>query len=276
MREIPIDLIQHTINELVRAPNVRAVFVYHSNGDLAAKSGSEAEAEQDLLQQMPSGLLSATKRMAERSGNANEAQSVVLPDDDLYLLLFWLAFEYFLVVSLSKPANPYSPPHSVLKTCDLIRLILQPERPGKQALSSGGLDLQTEIYIERLLDSEEVIKDTWQRPNLYDLSYLEAQHKQVVEIAEDILANKIGLIEGARLLLRLRPTVTQDDFDPGFIPLMAFVSETDDLPVGKDRQLWASDALLEKDKEIQKAEELYRDDVFAACQVIIERFRASS
>jgi hypothetical protein len=272
MREISFELIQQATNELMRAPNVRAVFVCQINGDIVVKSDSENKVEQGILQEIASSVLPATKRMAAQSDNANESQSISLPDDDLYLLVFWLAYEYFLIVSFSTPTNPYSPPHSTIKTCNLLRYVLQSEQQNKQAISSKGIDLQTEIYVEQLLSSNKIIKDSWYQPNLHDLSYLEAQSKKAVEIAQDILSNKKGLIEGARLLVSLRPTVTHDEFDPDFIPFIAFVSDTDNLPVGKEREFWASDALLMKDNEIQKVEGLYRDKVITACEAIIKRF----
>ena len=276
MREIPFDLIRQSINELVRAPNVRAVFVCQINGNIVVKSGLENKIEQGILQQIAPSVLPATRRIAEKLGNANESQSIALPDDDLYLLVSWLAGEYFLVVSFSQPVNPYSPPQSVIKTCDLLRYILQSEQQDEQALSSKGIDLQTGIYVEQLIHSNKIIKDSWYQPNLHDLSFLEAQSKKVVEIAQDILSNKVRLIEGARLLVSLRPTVTRDDFDPDFIPFIALTSETDDLAVGNEREFWASDALLKKDKEIQEVETAYRNKIFSACEAIIKRFEGNT
>lgn len=276
MREIPFDLIRQSINELVRAPNVRAVFVCQINGNIVVKSGLENKIEQGILQQIAPSVLPATRRIAEKLGNANESQSIALPDDDLYLLVSWLADEYFLVVSFSQPVNPYSPPQSVIKTCNLLRYILKSEQQDEQTLSSKGTDLQTEIYVEQLISSNKIIKNSWSQPNLYDLSFLEAQSKKVVEIAQDILSNKKGLIEGARLLVSLRPTVTSDAFDPDFIPFIALASETDDLPIGNEREFWASDALLRKDKEIQEVETAYRNKIFSACEAIIKRFEGNT
>ena len=118
-------------------------------------------------------------------------------------------------------------------------------------------------------------KDSSTGSNFYDLSYLEAQRRQVVAVAQDMLSSKRGIIEGARLLVRLRPTVTRDEFDPDFMPFVAIVSETDELPIGKERDLWASSALEEKDKIIRQVEETYREGAWAACRVIIERFSAN-
>jgi hypothetical protein len=50
--------------------------------------------------------------------------------------------------------------------------------------------------------------------------------------------------------------------------IIAVESETDDLPVGEVRTLWAADSLAEKDVEIARAEELYRDLFLQASQRI--------
>ena len=51
---------------------------------------------------------------------------------------------------------------------------------------------------------------------------------------------------------------------------MGIASETDDLPVGEVRKLWASSALKEKDVEIARAEELYRADFLETCRRIVK------
>jgi hypothetical protein len=50
--------------------------------------------------------------------------------------------------------------------------------------------------------------------------------------------------------------------------IIAIESETDHLPIGVVRKLWAPDALKEKDVEIARIEELYRDDFFETCRRI--------
>jgi hypothetical protein len=104
----------------------------------------------------------------------------------------------------------------------------------------------------------------------------EGKRLEVVETARDILTHKLGLIEGARRLVRLRPFVTTDDLDPDFIPFIYVDSETDALPVGDERQYWASEALQKKDIEIQRAEEFYRKDIDEACETLVQRFGNST
>ncbi len=104
--------------------------------------------------------------------------------------------------------------------------------------------------------------------------YLQLQNERVVETAKKLLNNKIGIIEGARILSSLRHDITDETerLDPDFVLFVGIDSETDSLPVGKERRNWAAYALVEKDKEIQQAEDFYRDKVMAACKVLIDRF----
>ncbi|MCB8979707.1 MAG: hypothetical protein H6657_20040 [Ardenticatenaceae bacterium] len=111
-----------------------------------------------------------------------------------------------------------------------------------------------------------------QSSNMSHEEYVYRQQQRVVQVAEQILNQEIGLIEGTRLLSRLRGEVTEGQFDPDFTLFIGIDSETDALPVGDERQFWADSVLLEKDKEIRRLEDFYRDNVVAACKVLISRF----
>lgn len=133
----------------------------------------------------------------------------------------------------------------------------------------------TDEYLDRI-DTQSNETWRWQRPdlrpNLYDLEYVEAQQKKVVTVAQDILDGRIGIIKGARLLSGLRYTVTRDEGDPDFLTFVGIGSETDHLPVGVEREFYAKDALVEKDKEIKRLEDRYQEWAFASCRALIARF----
>jgi hypothetical protein len=107
--------------------------------------------------------------------------------------------------------------------------------------------------------------------NLDEQSRQEAT-KQVVETAKNIIAGSLSVIEGSRLLAGLRFKVCDDSFDSDFLRFVAIDSETDHLPIGREREHWGADALAKKDKEIKAAEEIYGEDVLAACRKLIQRF----
>ena len=108
--------------------------------------------------------------------------------------------------------------------------------------------------------------------NMSQEQHIQKQKDRVVEIANGVLVGQIGIIEGARELAHLRWKVTDDEFDPDFLPFISVDSETDALPIGEERAYWASHALAEKDQEIKRAEDFYREKILAACQILVVRF----
>jgi hypothetical protein len=108
--------------------------------------------------------------------------------------------------------------------------------------------------------------------NWYNEEYMNHRRSEVIQVANEIIDKKIGIIEGVRKLRTLHHEVSEDDFDPDFIVFTAIDSETDHLPVGEVRKYWSSNALEIKDREINDAEECYREQVFNACKILINRF----
>lgn len=51
--------------------------------------------------------------------------------------------------------------------------------------------------------------------------------------------------------------------------MRAIASETDDLPLGTVRDLWDPKALVEKDREIARCEELWRKQFQLTCERIV-------
>jgi hypothetical protein len=94
---------------------------------------------------------------------------------------------------------------------------------------------------------------------------------KVVAICEAILQEEVGIIAGARRLKSLGFELC-GDHDEDFIAFVTIDSETDHLPVDRERRNWSAEALERKDKEIAEAEALYKDEAFTACRKLIERF----
>jgi hypothetical protein len=103
--------------------------------------------------------------------------------------------------------------------------------------------------------------------------YVDNQQAKVVEIASKMIDGQIGIIDGSRQLSGLYHSVSNLSFDEDFIVFVAINSETDNLPIGSERQYWADSALAMKDEEIKNAELLYKEHALAACKKLIERFR---
>jgi hypothetical protein len=94
---------------------------------------------------------------------------------------------------------------------------------------------------------------------------------KIAAICEAVLAEEMGVIAASRRLSSLGLKLFQGH-DKDFVIFDGIDSETDHLPVDSERQNWSADALERKDKEIAQSEALYKDDMFAACQKLIERF----
>ena len=93
--------------------------------------------------------------------------------------------------------------------------------------------------------------------------------KQTRDIAEAMLSGKMDLISGARSLCSLRYDIGATD-NPVFFPIVGFESDTDDYPIGEQRQLYSQILLQEMDKEIQEYVEESRPSVLEACRDILE------
>jgi len=95
----------------------------------------------------------------------------------------------------------------------------------------------------------------------------DSERQTAREVAQAVLDGRTTVLEAARALVSLAHTdAIADVEDRRFI--IAIESETDHLPVGGVRKLWAPDALKDKDVEIARAEELYRADFLEMCQRI--------
>jgi len=98
---------------------------------------------------------------------------------------------------------------------------------------------------------------------------IKAQRAKAIKTAEEMISGKIGIIAGVRIMSGLRFDTELPEDDEDFLALVAIDSETDDLPVGSERELWSAEALREKDIEIQRCEELYHQDAIDACERLI-------
>jgi hypothetical protein len=91
---------------------------------------------------------------------------------------------------------------------------------------------------------------------------------EVLHIAKQLIAGRLGVIAASRELSRLRHDAGPQVADV----LLAFAgidSETDALPVGAVRKEWNREALAQKDKEIAEAEQFYRGSAVNAAAELI-------
>ena len=92
--------------------------------------------------------------------------------------------------------------------------------------------------------------------------------KKIVKIANDILQDRLGLIEGSRKLAEFQ-SISELENNKDILFFVGIDSETDYLPVGVVRKKWSKSALMEKDIEIEEIENFYRKKVEVACRRLI-------
>ena len=110
-------------------------------------------------------------------------------------------------------------------------------------------------------------------PEMTHDDFVALQRRRCAAVAAAMLQGDVGLIDGARQLSTLSHDVVEywaEDED--FREFGVLDSETDHLPVGEQRALWAPAALVEKDADVARIEASARAAVLAACRRVVARF----
>ena len=98
--------------------------------------------------------------------------------------------------------------------------------------------------------------------------------RRAAETAAGMLDGTVPFLEGVRVLRDLANKVGVADDDDDFGTFVAADSETDALPVGEVRKLWASEALQQLEPEIQAATQWAKEFASGACASLVARFGA--
>ena len=98
-------------------------------------------------------------------------------------------------------------------------------------------------------------------------------HLEIIAVARSMLDGEKSFIEGARQITALRNTAGLDYLDPDIVPFVVIDSETDKLPFGDVRKLWAPAALEKLQPEIDRKEQWARETGASHCRNLIDRLR---
>ena len=100
----------------------------------------------------------------------------------------------------------------------------------------------------------------------------ESERQRASDVAQAVLDGRTTVLEAVRKLVSLAHTDAIADVEDRKL-IIGIESETDHLPVGEARRLWAPSALEIKDAEIADCEEFYRPQFLEACKRIAGRPR---
>lgn len=103
-----------------------------------------------------------------------------------------------------------------------------------------------------------------------DRTASESECQRAKDVAEAMLDGRTTVLEAVRQLVSLAHTDAISDVEDRRL-IIGIDSETDALPVGEVRELWAPDALETKDVEIARWEERYKAPFLDACRRIAGR-----
>jgi hypothetical protein len=98
-----------------------------------------------------------------------------------------------------------------------------------------------------------------------------ARKKQLVSAAKALLSLQVGIGVGCIRIGKILSWLGlhgQETFEV----FQQFFKATVGFPIGNERLLWATDALLAKDAELAKIEAIFRPAILAACVAIISTY----
>jgi hypothetical protein len=102
--------------------------------------------------------------------------------------------------------------------------------------------------------------------------YVTMQRRRVAELARDILAGQVDVLDGSAKIVSLRDELDLDRDDDDLMAFVVVDSETDALPVGTEALSWSQAALARKQPELKRARSWAFDVVRQPCQNLVARF----
>ncbi|MGJ4928802.1 hypothetical protein ACQR1I_06140 [Bradyrhizobium sp. HKCCYLS2038] len=92
----------------------------------------------------------------------------------------------------------------------------------------------------------------------------------IIETARQILSNALSPIEGARIIVAHRMSARLET-DRDILPFVGIDSETEALPLGRDRIHWRAESLRDLEPSIASAEAWARGVATRPCESLLQR-----
>jgi hypothetical protein len=95
--------------------------------------------------------------------------------------------------------------------------------------------------------------------------------RKVVAVARSIITYQIGLPVGCLRMTRTYYPLARYETDLPTV-FADYLKEVQELPIASERLLWDRSVLREKDKMLEATNQRFRDRIFDACWILIDRF----
>jgi len=102
--------------------------------------------------------------------------------------------------------------------------------------------------------------------------YVAMQRRRVAELARQILAGELDVLDGSSKIVSLRTEIEVDLADDDLMAFVCVDSETDRLPVGAEASNWSDGALARKEPGLRRAREWAFQIVRQPSENLIARF----
>ena len=102
--------------------------------------------------------------------------------------------------------------------------------------------------------------------------YLLTVKNRVVDVCKGMLQGNVDMISGARKLAEYNYQLFGEIIDDDFLPIVNFNEQTDDMPIGNQRQYYSEEFLSRMDKTYTEFEAKVKQEIFDACHKLIERY----
>lgn len=91
---------------------------------------------------------------------------------------------------------------------------------------------------------------------------------QILAIVRSMRAGAVGTIIGSTRISPLVYRIDQPELEAALLPFVGVASGADDLPIGRERELWDRDALAIKDRQFADYESRLTDQMLATCGAV--------
>jgi hypothetical protein len=97
--------------------------------------------------------------------------------------------------------------------------------------------------------------------------------QRIAGVAASMLAGHLGLREGCREIVKLHWGLPDSDIrDDDVMTMLVVDDELETVPMGAARELWAPEALAQRDQRAAKYLDLMREHILRSCQALIAKW----